>query len=122
MAVVIFQDPQAEWVCLSCIEFTPVLGSLMSAGHKVALVTDGRMSGASGKVPAALHVSPEVAWVARLGKCDGGRIECTYRRIACAQSMRQRGQRINLNIADSEASKTMLMCYGRDLFVAQRRG
>ncbi|TCO52660.1 phosphogluconate dehydratase [Actinocrispum wychmicini] len=38
---------------------TPALGSLMDHGHKVALVTDGRMSGASGKVPAAIQVTPE---------------------------------------------------------------
>jgi phosphogluconate dehydratase len=36
-----------------------VLGSVMARGHQVALVTDGRMSGASGKVPAAIHVTPE---------------------------------------------------------------
>jgi phosphogluconate dehydratase len=39
----------------------PALGSLVSAGHKIALVTDGRLSGASGKVPAAIHVTPEAA-------------------------------------------------------------
>ena len=38
---------------------TPALGVLMDRGFNVALVTDGRMSGASGKVPAALHVTPE---------------------------------------------------------------
>ena len=37
----------------------PILGSLQDQGYRVALVTDGRMSGASGKVPAAIHVSPE---------------------------------------------------------------
>ncbi|MDX1342960.1 MAG: phosphogluconate dehydratase [Reinekea sp.] len=37
----------------------PILGKLMSDGHKVALVTDGRLSGASGKVPAVIHVTPE---------------------------------------------------------------
>lgn len=37
----------------------PVLGNLQKAGYKVALLTDGRLSGASGKIPAALHVSPE---------------------------------------------------------------
>ncbi|MCI0466165.1 MAG: phosphogluconate dehydratase [Beijerinckiaceae bacterium] len=47
-------------------KLTPVLASVMSRGHKVALVTDGRMSGASGKVPAAIHVTPEAA--------DGGPI------------------------------------------------
>ena len=40
---------------------TPVLAVLQNRGLKVALVTDGRMSGASGKVPAAIHISPEAA-------------------------------------------------------------
>ncbi|MGI9283081.1 MAG: phosphogluconate dehydratase [Endozoicomonas sp.] len=39
----------------------PILGNLQKAGHKVALVTDGRLSGASGKIPAAIHVTPEAA-------------------------------------------------------------
>ena len=47
---------------------TPALTSLMSRGHRVALVTDGRMSGASGTVPAAIHVTPEAA--------EGGPIAC----------------------------------------------
>jgi phosphogluconate dehydratase len=40
-------------------KLSPALGVLQDRGHEVALVTDGRMSGASGKVPTALHVSPE---------------------------------------------------------------
>jgi phosphogluconate dehydratase len=40
---------------------TPPLGVLLDKGFKVALVTDGRMSGASGKVPAAIHMTPEAA-------------------------------------------------------------
>ena len=39
----------------------PILGNLQKAGHKVALLTDGRLSGASGKIPAAIHVTPEAA-------------------------------------------------------------
>ena len=42
-------------------KLTPPLGVLQDRGFKVALVTDGRMSGASGKVPAAIHVTPEAA-------------------------------------------------------------
>ena len=42
-------------------KLTPALGVLQDRGHQVALVTDGRMSGASGKVPAAIHLSPEAA-------------------------------------------------------------
>jgi phosphogluconate dehydratase len=48
-------------------KLTPVLGVLQDQGYRVALVTDGRMSGASGKVPAAIHVSPEAM--------DGGTID-----------------------------------------------
>jgi phosphogluconate dehydratase len=40
-------------------KLTPLLGVLQDRGHRVALVTDGRMSGASGKVPAAIHLTPE---------------------------------------------------------------
>ena len=75
VAVVIFQGPRANGMP-ELHHFTPILGSLMSAGFKVALVTDGRMSGASGKVPAALHVSPEVAQGGHLGRVqDGDMIE-----------------------------------------------
>jgi phosphogluconate dehydratase len=42
-------------------KLTPTLSVLQDRGYKVALVTDGRMSGASGKVPAAIHVTPEAA-------------------------------------------------------------
>ena len=52
---------------------SPVLGNLQDAGHKVALVTDGRMSGASGKVPAAIHIAPEATrggWLSRLEDGD----------------------------------------------------
>ncbi len=51
---------------------TPALGSLQDAGRRVALVTDGRMSGASGKVPAAIHVSPEVLAGGPLGRIRDG--------------------------------------------------
>ena len=53
-------------------KLTPALASLMAQGHKVALVTDGRMSGASGSVPAAIHVSPEVLSGGPLGKLRDG--------------------------------------------------
>lgn len=58
IVVVRFQGPQANGMP-ELHGLTPVLGVLQDRGYKVALVTDGRMSGASGKVPAAIHVSPE---------------------------------------------------------------
>ncbi|WP_020380046.1 phosphogluconate dehydratase [Nocardiopsis potens] len=60
VAVVRFQGPAANGMP-ELHKLTPALGVLQDRGHKVALVTDGRMSGASGKVPAAIHVSPEAA-------------------------------------------------------------
>jgi len=56
--VVRFQGPRANGMP-ELHKLTPTLGVLQDRGHKVVLVTDGRMSGASGKVPAAIHVSPE---------------------------------------------------------------
>ena len=58
VAVVRFQGPKANGMP-ELHKLTPTLGVLQARGHKVALVTDGRMSGASGKVPAAIHLTPE---------------------------------------------------------------
>ncbi len=60
VAVVRFQGPQANGMP-ELHGLTPILTVLQDRGHQVALVTDGRMSGASGKVPAAIHVTPEAA-------------------------------------------------------------
>jgi phosphogluconate dehydratase len=60
IAVVRFQGPKANGMP-ELHNLTPTLGVLLDKGFKVALVTDGRMSGASGKVPAAIHVTPEAA-------------------------------------------------------------
>jgi phosphogluconate dehydratase len=58
VVVVRFQGPRANGMP-ELHKLTPTLGVLQDRGFRVALVTDGRMSGASGKVPAAIHVSPE---------------------------------------------------------------
>ncbi|MFQ5534938.1 MAG: phosphogluconate dehydratase [Sphingomonadales bacterium] len=60
VAVIRFQGPRANGMP-ELHKLTPALGVLQDKGFKVALVTDGRMSGASGKVPAAIHLSPEAA-------------------------------------------------------------
>jgi len=60
IVVVRFQGPRANGMP-ELHKLTPSLSLLQDAGHRVALVTDGRMSGASGKVPSAIHVSPEAA-------------------------------------------------------------
>ncbi len=121
VAVVIFQGPQANGMP-ELHHFTPVLGSLMSAGHRVALVTDGRMSGASGKVPAAIHVSPEAASGGALARVrDGDIIELDVKQ-----------GRLQILLPDAElASRTPRILrpagtddtvdFGRELFVNQRR-
>ena len=58
IVVVRFQGPKANGMP-ELHSLTPLLSVLLDRGHKVALLTDGRMSGASGKVPAAIHLSPE---------------------------------------------------------------
>jgi phosphogluconate dehydratase len=71
--VVRFQGPAANGMP-ELHSLTPVLSVLQDRGLKVALVTDGRMSGASGKVPAAIHVAPEAAKGGPLAKLRDGDI------------------------------------------------
>ena len=71
VAVVRFQGPQANGMP-ELHKLTPPLAVLQGKGYRVALVTDGRMSGASGRVPAAIHVSPEVLAGGPLGKVRDG--------------------------------------------------
>ncbi len=71
IVVVRFQGPRANGMP-ELHKLTPPLGVLQNKGFKVALVTDGRMSGASGKVPAAIHCSPEALGGGPLGKVRDG--------------------------------------------------
>jgi len=71
VAVVRFQGPRANGMP-ELHKLTPLLGALQDKGFKVALVTDGRMSGASGKVPAAIHLSPEALAGGPIGKLHDG--------------------------------------------------
>lgn len=111
IAVVRFQGPGANGMP-ELHNLTPTLGVLLDRGHKVALVTDGRMSGASGKVPAAIHVTPEAA--------HGGPIA----RVKNGDIIRVDGERGALEVrADLMAreparamSRDHAHGYGRDLF------
>ncbi len=69
VAVIRFQGPRANGM-----PELHALSNLQDAGHHVAMVTDGRMSGASGKVPAAIHVSPEILAGGPLGRVRDGDI------------------------------------------------
>ena len=78
IVVVRFQGPRANGMP-ELHKLTPALGVLQDRGYRVALVTDGRMSGASGKVPAAIHISPEALAdgpIARVQNGDWITLDC----------------------------------------------
>ncbi|MCT8998231.1 phosphogluconate dehydratase [Chelativorans intermedius] len=73
IAVIRYQGPKANGMP-ELHKLTPTLGVLQDRGYRVALITDGRMSGASGKVPAAIHVTPEAADGGAIAKVEDGDI------------------------------------------------
>jgi phosphogluconate dehydratase len=96
---------------------TPILAVLQDRGHKVALVTDGRMSGASGKVPAAIHVAPEAADGGPLALLRDGdllRLDATQGSLECLSDLSARTPAP----VDLSANEEGL---GRDLFALFRR-
>ena len=83
VAVVRNQGPQANGMP-ELHKLTPILGTLQDRGFSVALVTDGRMSGASGKVPAAIHVCPEAVSggaIARVREGDWITLDCDRQQL-----------------------------------------
>ena len=73
VVVIRYQGPKSNGMP-ELHRLTPALSVLLERGHKVALITDGRMSGASGKVPAAIHVSPEASDQGPIAKLRDGDI------------------------------------------------
>src|SRR6185437_10680329 len=71
VAVVRFQGPRANGMP-ELHKLTPTLALLQDRGHRIALLTDGRMSGASGRVPAAIHVTPEAVAGGNIAKIRDG--------------------------------------------------
>ncbi|MBV0892753.1 phosphogluconate dehydratase [Paracoccus sp. Z118] len=87
VVVVRFQGPRANGMP-ELHSLTPTLSVLLDRGLRVALVTDGRMSGASGKVPAAIHVTPEAATggpLARLRDGDLVRVDAVTGTLECLE-------------------------------------
>ncbi|HDX9008907.1 phosphogluconate dehydratase [Aeromonas dhakensis] len=95
----------------------PVLGNLQKAGHKVALVTDGRLSGASGKIPAAIHVTPEALHGGAIGLLADGdllRVDAVNGSLDCLTDLSGRTQaEIDLTLEQEG--------WGRELFSVMRR-
>jgi len=88
IAVIPFQGPKQKGMP-ELHKLTPSLTILQKRGYKVGLVTDGRMSGASGKVPAAIHLTPEAATGGLIGKIRTGdriRLDATNGILECLDS------------------------------------
>ncbi|WP_323906865.1 phosphogluconate dehydratase [Aeromonas veronii] len=95
----------------------PVLGNLQKAGFKVALVTDGRLSGASGKIPAAIHVTPEALHGGAIGLLADGdllRVDAVNGSLDCLTDLSGRTQAEMDLTLEQEG-------WGRELFSVMRR-
>jgi phosphogluconate dehydratase len=115
VAVVRFQGPRSNGMP-ELHKLTPVLGLLQDRGYSVALVTDGRMSGASGKVPAAIHLSPEALDLGPIARLrDGDVIELD----ADAGVLRVAGDEFLAREACAERVEATLGM-GRELFAGFR--
>ncbi|MBB3162108.1 phosphogluconate dehydratase [Rhizobium laguerreae] len=119
IAVVRFQGPKANGMP-ELHKLTPPLGVLQDRGFRVALLTDGRMSGASGKVPAAIHVTPEAVDggpIARIREGDIIRLDAikgTLELLVDAADMAER-EPVVVDLSDNEFGM------GRELFAPFRR-
>ncbi|MFN3274489.1 MAG: phosphogluconate dehydratase [Paracoccus sp. (in: a-proteobacteria)] len=116
IVVVRFQGPRANGMP-ELHSLTPTLAVLQDRGLKVALVTDGRMSGASGKVPAAIHVAPEAATggpLARLRDGDRVRLDAVTGQLDCLEPDFE-GRTPSIHDASNSTEGV-----GRELFAAFR--
>ncbi len=118
VVVVRFQGPKANGMP-ELHSLTPCLGVTLDRGHKVALVTDGRMSGASGKVPSAIHLSPEAADggpIAKLRDGDVVRVDAVAGTVEVKVDAAEFAARppVEVDLSDSHEG------IGRELFSAFR--
>ncbi len=120
IAVVRFQGPAANGMP-ELHKLTPYLGILQDRGFKVALVTDGRMSGASGKVPAAIHLTPEALSggpIARVRDGDMLRLDAESGELNCMVPADQWDAREPTATSSVDSSRGT----GRELFGFMRSG
>jgi phosphogluconate dehydratase len=120
VAVIRYQGPSANGMP-ELHKLIPALGALQDRGHRVALVTDGRMSGASGKIPSAIHLTPEAAAggpIARIQDGDIIRIDAASSGLNARVSDVQLWARPITGAAPGDAS---WVGTGRELFAAFRR-
>ena len=122
IAVVRFQGPHACGMP-ELHKLTPPLAVLQGKGYKVALVTDGRMSGASGKVPAAIHVSPEALAGGPLAKVRDGDVIRLDSIAGTLQALVPAAEWAAREVATIDAAQADVNSHdlGRELFAGMRR-
>jgi phosphogluconate dehydratase len=122
VVVVRWQGPRANGMP-ELHKLTPPLAVLQGKGFKVALVTDGRMSGASGKVPAAIHVSPEALAGGPLAKLRDGDIVRLDAPAGTLQALVSEAEWAARPLATMSADQTTSngLNMGRELFASMRR-
>ena len=116
VVVVRFQGPKANGMP-ELHALTPILSNIQDLGFKVALLTDGRMSGASGKVPAAIHVIPEALDNGIIGKILDGDIidiDATSGRIEVNETVAKRDIKV-------PSKNNQNNTFGRNLFTLLRQ-
>ena len=122
VCVVRWQGPQANGMP-ELHKLTPPLAVMQSKGFRVALVTDGRMSGASGKVPAAIHVSPEAAAGGPLAKVRDGdviRVDAVKGELQALVDEAEWAER-TADAMPADLCQGNGMGMGRELFSSMRR-
>ncbi|OYY61850.1 MAG: phosphogluconate dehydratase [Burkholderiales bacterium 28-67-8] len=120
VVVVRFQGPRANGMP-ELHQLTPSLAVLQDKGYRVALVTDGRMSGASGKVPAAIHVWPEALDGGALAFVRDGDVVRVDAHAGTLEVLVDEAQWASRERAMAPAGVADTGC-GRELFAAHRRG
>jgi phosphogluconate dehydratase len=100
---------------------TPALGVLMDRGHRIALITDGRMSGASGKIPAAIQLTPEAAAGGPLAKVRDGDVIRLDAELGTLEVFVDADELAARDVIDGPPTELDWMGTGRELFGALRR-
>lgn len=122
IAVVRFQGPKANGMP-ELHKLTPPLAVLQNKGFRVAIVTDGRMSGASGKIPAAIHLSPEASAGGPLAKVHDGdiiRLNATVGMVNVLVDEDEWAEREVAELPDSKRHNNA-HGFGRELFGGMRK-
>jgi phosphogluconate dehydratase len=118
VAVVRYQGPRANGMP-ELHKLTPALGVLQDQGFRVALVTDGRMSGASGKVPAAIHVTPECVAGGPLARVRDGDVIVVDAEAGVLQVKVSEQDLAARTVAPADLTENSYGC-GRELFASAR--